>query len=117
MAQRLTLFVYLRVKPVDADKLVVAHKPVWAACAAEPECLLFDVFQEPDDRGRFRFVEVWSKSREWFEQEQLTKSYYEGLWERSKLLWIEDIRIEYMERFGQGCSYRQAYLDGGKKMD
>ena len=80
MPKQLTLMVHLRVHPSDASKLVEAHKPVWAACATEPECLFFDVFQDLEDKGKFRFVELWSKDREWFEKEQLTKGYYEGLW-------------------------------------
>ena len=28
-----------------------------------------------------------------------------------------EVRIEYLERFGEGSILRQAYLDGGKKMD
>ena len=135
MPKQLTLIVHLRVLPQDASKLVQAHAPVWAACAAEPECLFFDVFQDLEDRGKFRFVEVWSKDKKWFEEEQLTKEYYGALWERSRPLWIEErefvcwevarersadeciVKIEYLERYGEGSIYRQGYLDGGKKMD
>lgn len=62
-----TLFVTLHVAPNDVEKLFEAHRPIWASVAAEPECLLFDVFQSTEDRGKVRFVEVWSKDREWFE--------------------------------------------------
>jgi hypothetical protein len=34
------------------------HRPVWADCAEEDECLLFDVLQDPNVPGRCRFVEV-----------------------------------------------------------
>jgi hypothetical protein len=27
------------------------------------------------------------------------------------------VKLEYMERFGEGSIFRQGYLDGGKKMD
>ncbi len=88
--KQLTLFVTIQVAPRDIEAFKAAHRPVWAACANEPECLLFDVFQDPETPGRFRFVEVWSESREWFEQKQLTKPYYETLWQISKPLWIAD---------------------------
>ena len=46
----------------------------------------------------------------------MTKPYYAALWERSKPLWTEDIKIEYMESFGEGRVFRKAYLDGGREM-
>ena len=98
MAGQLTLFVTIRVDPLNAEKLADAHREVWSACGKEPECLLFDVYQDPKDKGVFRFVEVWSKDREWFEKEQLTKPYYETLWERSKPLWIEDSEYDPLKR-------------------
>lgn len=54
--------------PDNHDAFLDALRPVWAACAAEPECLLFDVFASPGQKGRFRIVEVWKGNREWFEQ-------------------------------------------------
>jgi quinol monooxygenase YgiN len=90
MAKQLTLIVNIRVKPEDAEKLVDAHRPIWASCANEPECLFFDVFQDPEDKGKFRFIEVWSKSRKWFEDVQFKRSYYDRLWQLSKPLWIEE---------------------------
>ncbi len=62
--KQLTLFVEFRVDPKDIPAFKEAHRPVWAACAAEPECLFFDVFQDPEVLGRFKFVEVWAKGRE-----------------------------------------------------
>lgn len=115
-SKQLTLFVEFNVKPDMIEQFKEAHRPVWAACGSEPECILFDVFQDPDKPGRFRFVEVWSKDREWFEQHQLTKPYYETLWAKSKPTWEKEMVIEYFEREGEGCSFRQGYLDGGKQI-
>ena len=70
---QLALFVTLHVRPEDAEALAAAHRPVWAACAAEPECLVFDVWQDPLDRGHFKFFEVWSRDREWFERVSFPK--------------------------------------------
>ncbi len=67
-SKQLTLFVTIRVSPENIEKFKEAHRPVWKACSQEPECLLFDVFQDPDIPGRFRFMEVWSKDRSWFEK-------------------------------------------------
>lgn len=71
----------------------------------------------------------------------MTKPYYETLWAKTEGLgmyeepskafrfvggkgWMNCLLtrilvgvLEFMERQGEGCSYRQAYLDGGRKMD
>jgi quinol monooxygenase YgiN len=67
-AKQLTLFVTFQVAPENIEKFKEAHRPVWKACSEEPECLFFDVFQDPEKPGRFRFIEIWSKGREWFEK-------------------------------------------------
>lgn len=112
-----TVFVTFHIRPAQIEEFKAAHRPVWAACAAEPQCLLFDVFQDPAKPGLFRFVEVWNESREWFEKHQMTKSYYEPLWAKSRPTWEKEPVLEYFEREGEGCIFRQAYLDGGKQMD
>ncbi|TVY12954.1 hypothetical protein LARI1_G008980 [Lachnellula arida] len=56
--KQLTLFVTFQVAPENIDKFKEAHRPVWKACSEEAECLLFDVFQDPDQPGRYRFVEI-----------------------------------------------------------
>src|SRR5882757_8337522 len=98
--KQLTLFVDFYIQPSRIEEFKAAHRPVWAACGAEPECLLFDVFQDPAKPGHFRFVEVWDASREWFESEQLTKPYYETLWQKSRPTWEKEVVIQYYEREG-----------------
>ena len=115
--KQLTLFVDFYIKQDRVDEFKEAHRPVWAACAREPECLLFDVFQDPLQPGHFRFVEVWNASREWFETKQLTKPYYATLWEKSEPTYERERELQYFEREGEGCSYRKGYLDGARLMD
>ncbi|KAI3401212.1 hypothetical protein diail_11918 [Diaporthe ilicicola] len=112
-ATQLTLFVTFHIKHDLIEKFKEAHRPVWAACAEEPECLLFDVFQDPGQPGRFRFVEVWNASREWFENVQLRKPYYEDLWAKSKPTWESEMKIEYFERLGEGFAFKKGYLKTG----
>lgn len=116
---QLTLFVTFHIDPTRTEEFKAAHRPVWAACAAEPECLLFDVFRDQDaDRpGRFRFVEVWAATRAWFEAVQLTKPYYAALWPRSRPTWEREVEIEYFERVGEGFAFREGYLLGGEEGD
>lgn len=47
----------------------------------------------------------------------MTKPYYDTLWPKSKPTWEKDVELEYFEREGEGCIFRQGYLDGGRKMD
>lgn len=112
-----TLFVTFQIKPDRVEEWKAAHRPVWAACASEPECLLFDVFHDPAQPGIFRLVEVWNESREWFETKQLTKPYYDTLWAKSRPTWDKEVQIEYYERLGEGCSFREGYLQGAQRMD
>lgn len=109
---QLTLIVTFHIKSHLIEDWKAAHRPVWAACAAEPECIYFDVFLNPDNPGEFRLVEVWDASRDWFETKQLTKPYYETLWARSRPTWEREVKIEYLERLGEGFSYKEKFLEG-----
>lgn len=126
--QQLTLFVTFHVDPARIDEWKAAHRPVWAACAAEPRCVLFDVFEDPAKPGRVRLVEVWGHgaTREWFETVQLKKPYYEELWPKSQPTWTAPPEIEYFERMsadgssvqGKGPGiYRKGYLAGAEEME
>lgn len=66
--KQLTVFVTLQVLPENAERFKEIHRPLWKKCSEEDECLLFDVFQDPETPGRFRFVEVWRQGRQWFEE-------------------------------------------------
>lgn len=134
-SKQLTLFVTFYVQPHLISEWKTAHRPVWAALATEPRCLLFDVFSEPAHYApstsssstiahkagirtepsyvRFRLVEVWDADKEWFEREQLTKPYYEELWKGSRPTWAKEMEIEWFQREGEGCSWKKEYLNGG----
>ena len=64
---QLSLQVTIQVAPENADAFLAALRPCWEAVIAEPECLFFDVFQDPEVPGKFRFIELWAESREWLE--------------------------------------------------
>lgn len=116
--KQLTVFVDFYILPDKIDEWKQVHRPVWKAVGEEPQCLLFDVFEDPNEKGHFRLLEVWdAPDQEWFEKNQLTKDYEQQLWPKSKPLWAKNIRIQYMERLGEGCSYRNEYLRSGREMD
>ena len=112
-AKQLTHFVTFYIKPLEVDTWLSAHRPVWDLCAKEPQCLYFDVFQDPDRLGKFRLVKIWHESHAWFEKEQLTKPYYETLWEKSKPMWRKEGEIQYWECFGEGCSFKEDFRGMG----
>ena len=62
----ISLQVSITVAPENIDKFLAALKPCYDAVTAEPECTFFEVFHDMDNPGHFRFVENWSKSKEWF---------------------------------------------------
>ena len=115
--RQVTLFVDFYVQPTRIEDWKEAHRPVWTACGSEKECVLFDVFQDPDDVGHFRLVEVWDADREWFETHQFKKPYYDTLWAKSKPTWAKEMKITYLDRLGEGCSYRKGYLEAGRFME
>jgi len=45
--------------------VLAALKPAYKAVIAEPENVFFEVFQNPENPGEFRFVENWNASVEW----------------------------------------------------
>jgi len=114
---QLTLFVDFSIQPHMIDAWKEGHRPVWAACAREPNCLLFDVFEDPEDRGHFTPVEVWQATKQWFLEEQMTKDYYSDLWQKTEHTHRQPRVIRFAERLGEGSSYRSGYLEGAACMD
>lgn len=114
---QLTLFVDFSIQPHMIDAWKEGHRPVWAACAREPNCLLFDVFEDPEDRGHFTLVEVWQATKQWFLEEQMTKDYYSDLWQKTEHTHRQPRVIRFAERLGEGSSYRSGYLEGAACMD
>ena len=81
----ISLQVSITVAPENIDKFLAALKPCYDAVTAEPECTFFEVFHDMDTPGRFRFVENWSKSKEWFLKvySLLQMPYRSEIWARS----------------------------------
>jgi quinol monooxygenase YgiN len=84
----LFLHVAIQVAPKDVPAFLEALKPCWQACVNEPECLFFDVTQDPENPGSFRFVEAWSKGKEWFIKHQITKPYYAPYLAITQPMWV-----------------------------
>lgn len=62
----LSLHVVITIAPENVDKFLDHLKPAYDKVCAEPENVYFEVFQDPERPGRFKFVEHWNCTREWF---------------------------------------------------
>ena len=66
MGKQLTIHVRIQIAPENIDAFIKALRPAWQSCVNEPECVCFEVYRDVDTPGLFRFVETWSKDKEWF---------------------------------------------------
>ncbi len=62
----ISLHVTITIAPENVEKFLDACKPVFDVVTAEPECLFFEIFQDAENPGRLKWVEDWSKDKEWF---------------------------------------------------
>jgi quinol monooxygenase YgiN len=107
----LTVFVTFRILPDRIEAWKDAHRPIWTQLAAECKCIYFEVFCDMSVKGRYKLVEVWDATKDWFENVQLKKQYYDDLWRRSKPTWEKEYEIEYFERLGEGTSWKKGFLE------
>jgi quinol monooxygenase YgiN len=102
---RLFLHISFHISPADIPAFLDALRPCWQAFVNEPECLYFDVTQDPQNPGHLRFVEGWDASREWFLKEQMRKAYYTPFFEAIKPMELEqrELKFYYFCREGGGA--------------
>ena len=98
----MSLQVDVTVAPENAEKFLQLLKPVFDLVVAEPECLFFEVFHDPDNPGHFRWVEDWSKDRKWFMEQQLTKEYYKPYLAETEPLFIKPREFTIFDRLSAG---------------
>jgi quinol monooxygenase YgiN len=107
-----TLHVTIKVSPSNIEPFLKALRPCWQAVIDEPECVLFDVFHDPENPGTFKFVECWNKDEKWLRKVQLNKPYYKAYQDITVPMWIEPRQILIFNRV-EGWSYaNEEYLAG-----
>lgn len=104
----ISLHVTITVAPENIDKFLEALRPCYEAVIAEPDCTFFEVFQDPEKPGRFRFVENWTKAKDWFMQHQITKDYYKPYMAATEPLWIEPREFTFFSRMPAGWTNAKA---------
>lgn len=110
---QMVLHVTIQIDPSNVEVFLKELRPVWAACCREPECLYFEVAHSPTEPGLFRFVEVWTKDKEWFLEHQITKPYYEPYLSITTPMWTADRKLEFFERVDGWNYVGDEYLKGG----
>lgn len=61
-----TLIVTATIQPDKVDEWLSIFWPAFEKVSNEPECLSFELFRYPDEPNKVKWVENWSKSKEWF---------------------------------------------------
>lgn len=95
-----SLHVTVYIAPENIDRFMAAFKPVFNKVAAEPECLFFEMYQSPQEPGKISWVENWSKSPEWFLENQVTKEYYKEYLATTEAMFTKPREFQFLERVG-----------------
>ncbi|KAF1935836.1 hypothetical protein EJ02DRAFT_332320, partial [Clathrospora elynae] len=90
----ISLHVHITVASENALKFLELLKPIYDAVIAEPENTLFEVYQNPEVPGEFKFVENWAQSKEWLIDVQLAKDYYKHYVVLTEPLWTKPREFE-----------------------
>ncbi|KAK4497120.1 hypothetical protein PRZ48_011570 [Zasmidium cellare] len=108
------LHVTIHIDPSNVDKFFAAMKPAFDVVAAEPECLYFEIFQDPAEPGKISWVENWSKGVEWFFKEQMTKEYYKPYLEATEKLYIKPREFKVLKRLEGFVSAKKGNFEGAR---
>ncbi|KAI0514497.1 hypothetical protein F5B22DRAFT_230195 [Xylaria bambusicola] len=95
-----SLHVTVYIAPDNVDRFLAAFKPVFNKVVAEPECLFFEMYQSPQEPGKLSWVENWSKSPEWFLENQVTKDYYKEYFAITEAMFTKPREFQFLERVG-----------------
>jgi quinol monooxygenase YgiN len=101
----MSLHVTVYIAPENIDHFFAAFKPVFDKVITEPECLFFEVFQNPGEPGKISWVEDWSKSPEWFLEDQITKDYYKDYLAVTEPMFLKPREFQVLERLSPEYYY------------
>ncbi|GAB7340880.1 hypothetical protein MBLNU457_7235t1 [Dothideomycetes sp. NU457] len=93
-----SLQITVHIKPENVERFLQEFNPIFELVIREPECVLFEVFQSPEDPGTLSWVENWSESPEWFFEHQLPKAYYKPYLEATEPMFIAPREIKVLNR-------------------
>ncbi|KAI1759646.1 hypothetical protein GGR53DRAFT_131736 [Hypoxylon sp. FL1150] len=96
----ISLHVTVHIAPQNAERFLAAFKAIFDVVAAEPECTFFEVYRSPEEPGKFSWVENWSKDRQWFIENQITKPYYKEYFEITEPMFLKPREATMLELVG-----------------
>ncbi|KAI1270756.1 hypothetical protein F5Y18DRAFT_422255 [Xylariaceae sp. FL1019] len=99
-ARGISLHVTVHIAPENVERFMAAFKPVFDRVVAEPECLFFEMYQNPQEPGKLSWVENWSKSPEWLLENQLSKDYYKPYFAITEPMFLKPREFQILERTG-----------------
>jgi len=113
---QMVLHVTIKIDPSKTQPYLEALRPAYECVVHEPECVFFDMFHSDDEPGLFRFVEGWTKDKEWFMKHQLTKPYYHPYEEATKPMWTEPPKFLFTNRIDGWSTVSKEYLESSQQI-
>ncbi|KAI4097704.1 MAG: hypothetical protein LQ339_006683 [Xanthoria mediterranea] len=104
----MSLHVSIYIDPSNRTAFLEHFKPCFEAVRAEKECTFFEVFSDPDDEGHLSWVENWSKGKEWFMTEQITKDYYKPYLAATEPMFVKPREAKFYERMERDWVFSKA---------
>ncbi|PPJ51832.1 hypothetical protein CBER1_09758 [Cercospora berteroae] len=95
-----SLHVTVHIAPENLEAFYAAMIPVFDVVAAEPECLYFELYQDPTSPGTLSWVENWDATTQWFKDVQMQKAYYKPYFEATMPMYIKDREWRILKRLG-----------------
>ncbi|KAI1196502.1 hypothetical protein F5X97DRAFT_325333 [Nemania serpens] len=103
----MSLHVTVYIDPLNVIAFFDAFKPVFEKVTAEPECLFFEVYQDPEAPGTISWVENWSKSIDWFLKYQITKDYYKEYLATTEAMFTQPRESHFFRRLSPVYTYNK----------
>ncbi|KAL4876535.1 hypothetical protein BJY04DRAFT_199852 [Aspergillus karnatakaensis] len=94
------LHVSIFIAPENVPKFFEAFEPAYKKVAAEPECTLFEVYQDPNSPGELSWVEHWTESLEWFMEVQVNRDYYAPYLAVTEPMFLKPREFKILHRVG-----------------
>jgi quinol monooxygenase YgiN len=69
-----SVHIKVTVAPESVPKFFSLIKPAYDAATAEPECIFFEIYQNPAIPGEIKYVENWNQSVEWLRNVRVARN-------------------------------------------
>lgn len=88
----------VHIDPAHLDKFWEAYTPVFEKTSACPECLYFEVLEDPNVPGKITWIVNWDASPRWVFGEHLNKDYYKPYMATVEPLFTKPFEIRILKR-------------------